>query len=288
VIQLDPRLGLPAAPSMMDREDALQALDQIVSAFGGTQEANRPPADGATTRLAFRSVVPSCVHRRLMRRTYPPLPTPQSMPGSRRPRRAELPLEALAEQRGEPASRVAAQMIATELEDKKDLHRARTSAAASAPTENTDPDRRAPWIEPFLDYKQWRAPMWGSIVALYGRYPRELVHLKDGWVGRRFPCRDVMRPRGLTGLDRSGRRRSATRAGVSGTACRPRSRAPAGGWQRHERLEARRRARWVDRAVGPATAGATVRTPVHTLPARASPVWLQKARNPLKQAGFVA
>lgn len=23
--------------------------------------------------------------------------------------------------------------------------------------------------------------MWGSIVALYGRYPRELAHLKDGW-----------------------------------------------------------------------------------------------------------
>ena len=55
-------------------------------------------------------------------------------------------LEALAEQRGEPASRVAAQMIAAEIEDRKDAHRTRGSAAASAPTENPDPDRRAPWI----------------------------------------------------------------------------------------------------------------------------------------------
>ena len=23
--------------------------------------------------------------------------------------------------------------------------------------------------------------MWGSIVALYGRYPRELAHLREGW-----------------------------------------------------------------------------------------------------------
>jgi hypothetical protein len=90
-------------------------------------------------------------------------------------------LEALAEQRGEPASRVAAQMISAEIADRKDPHRTRTSAETPAPAENPDPDRRAPWIEPFLDYKQWRALMWGSIVALYGRYPRELAHLKTGW-----------------------------------------------------------------------------------------------------------
>jgi|SRR5580693_771600 hypothetical protein len=70
-------------------------------------------------------------------------------------------LEALAEQRGEPASRVAAQMISVEIADRKDPHRRRTSAETPAPAENPDPDRRAPWIEPFLDYKQWRALMWG-------------------------------------------------------------------------------------------------------------------------------
>jgi hypothetical protein len=42
-------------------------------------------------------------------------------------------------------------------------------------------DRRAPWIEPFYDQQGWRTQMWGSIVALYGRYPRALQHLKDGW-----------------------------------------------------------------------------------------------------------
>ncbi len=27
----------------------------------------------------------------------------------------------------------------------------------------------------------WRRRMWGSIVALHGRYPQALAHLKDGW-----------------------------------------------------------------------------------------------------------
>lgn len=28
---------------------------------------------------------------------------------------------------------------------------------------------------------EWRQRMWGSIVALHGRYPKALAHLKDGW-----------------------------------------------------------------------------------------------------------
>jgi hypothetical protein len=27
----------------------------------------------------------------------------------------------------------------------------------------------------------WRQRMWGSIIALHGRYPKALAHLKDGW-----------------------------------------------------------------------------------------------------------
>jgi hypothetical protein len=33
----------------------------------------------------------------------------------------------------------------------------------------------------FLGDPEWRSHMWGSIVALHGRYPHELAHLKDGW-----------------------------------------------------------------------------------------------------------
>ncbi len=90
-------------------------------------------------------------------------------------------LETLAEQRGEPASRVAAQMVCAGIAEGKDLRRDHASISASPPTEAPDSDRHAPWIEPVLCDPEWRSVMWGSIVALYGRYPRELAHLKDGW-----------------------------------------------------------------------------------------------------------
>jgi hypothetical protein len=90
-------------------------------------------------------------------------------------------LEVLAEQRGEPASRIAAQMVCAGIADGKGLQRDHVSISASPPTEAPDSDRHAPWIEPVLGDPEWRSIMWGSIVALYGRYPRELAHLKDGW-----------------------------------------------------------------------------------------------------------
>lgn len=40
---------------------------------------------------------------------------------------------------------------------------------------------RPPWFEPYGGDRQWRARMWGAIVALHGRYPRLLEGLKDGW-----------------------------------------------------------------------------------------------------------
>jgi hypothetical protein len=90
-------------------------------------------------------------------------------------------LKALAEQRGEPASRIAAQLICTEILAGRDPKRTPATTLAPAPKEEPDPDRRAPWIEPYYDRQDWRAVMWGSIVALHGRYPRALEHLKDGW-----------------------------------------------------------------------------------------------------------
>ncbi len=70
-------------------------------------------------------------------------------------------LEVLAERRGEPASRVAAQMVSAGIADGKDLQRAQASISASPPTEAPDSDRHAPWIEPVLGDPEWRSVMWG-------------------------------------------------------------------------------------------------------------------------------
>jgi hypothetical protein len=40
---------------------------------------------------------------------------------------------------------------------------------------------RAPWLEPYGGDREWRQFMWGSILALCGRYPDELKGLKQGW-----------------------------------------------------------------------------------------------------------
>jgi hypothetical protein len=43
------------------------------------------------------------------------------------------------------------------------------------------PDDRPDWLQPYGGDPEWRATMWGEIVALHARYPRHLSHLKDGW-----------------------------------------------------------------------------------------------------------
>jgi len=40
---------------------------------------------------------------------------------------------------------------------------------------------RARWLEPYGGDPDWRKTMWGAVVALHGRYPRALAHLKDNW-----------------------------------------------------------------------------------------------------------
>ncbi len=90
-------------------------------------------------------------------------------------------LEALAEARGEPTSRVAAQLVCAEIEKRIGEQTGQAIVPFVETAVAPDMDRRAPWIEPFYDQEEWRTQMWGSIVALYGRYPRALEHLKDGW-----------------------------------------------------------------------------------------------------------
>jgi hypothetical protein len=40
---------------------------------------------------------------------------------------------------------------------------------------------RARWLEPYGGDPAWSREMWGAIVALHGRYPRQLEAIKDEW-----------------------------------------------------------------------------------------------------------
>jgi hypothetical protein len=42
-------------------------------------------------------------------------------------------------------------------------------------------DGRARWLEPYGGDADWRADMWGQVVALHGRYPKALAWLQEGW-----------------------------------------------------------------------------------------------------------
>jgi hypothetical protein len=64
MVQLESSLGLTTAPSMMHRQHALQAPNQIVSAYGRTQEdTNRPLAKDTAARVLSKSAVPLCLRR---------------------------------------------------------------------------------------------------------------------------------------------------------------------------------------------------------------------------------
>jgi hypothetical protein len=90
-------------------------------------------------------------------------------------------LKRRAERAGEPLARIAAQMVSQLAEHNPDADRTAASTPAVIEDDGLDVDRHAPWIEPVMGDPAWRRRMWGSIVALHGRYPQALAHLKDGW-----------------------------------------------------------------------------------------------------------
>jgi hypothetical protein len=83
---------------------------------------------------------------------------------------------------GQPASRVAAQLILAGLGGGA----SRTSAPAPgqrlAAGRHVEPVR-PPWLEPSDPVKArwWRSELWGSVLALRARYPRELGSLEARW-----------------------------------------------------------------------------------------------------------
>jgi hypothetical protein len=86
-----------------------------------------------------------------------------------------------AERAGEPVARIAAHMVSQLAEHNRDTELASALTPAVIDDDDLGVDHHAPWIEPVMGDPAWRRRMWGSIVALHGRYPQALAHLKDGW-----------------------------------------------------------------------------------------------------------
>ncbi len=102
------------------------------------------------------------------------------------PETVAVQLDELAANTGEPVARLAGQMVRAGIAEAATSGQVRPPRTRPAPdtvdmTEVGDPDRRAQWIEPLGGDPHWRTLMWGSIVALHGRYPTELAHLRMGW-----------------------------------------------------------------------------------------------------------
>ncbi len=91
-------------------------------------------------------------------------------------------LRSAARDRGEPMARLATRLISAGLSaSKREPAPPVRGRAREAAEPYLGADRRAPWLEPFEGEQEWRRNMWGAIVALCGRYPRELGPLKEGW-----------------------------------------------------------------------------------------------------------
>lgn len=89
-------------------------------------------------------------------------------------------LERLAHDADLPPATLAAQLINDGLAHAGAQGRLRPHRAP-APTGVADSEARPPWLEPYGGDPEWRADMWGQIVALHGRYPKVLAWLQDGW-----------------------------------------------------------------------------------------------------------
>jgi hypothetical protein len=92
---------------------------------------------------------------------------------------AAAQLEELAAAAGEPLATLARRFVREGI----------TAAASDGAVDTHGPlppqargtSGRPPWLEPYGGSRAWRAETWGAIVALHGRYPRQLQHLKHGW-----------------------------------------------------------------------------------------------------------
>ncbi|MFI4990558.1 MAG: hypothetical protein ACHQHO_06555 [Solirubrobacterales bacterium] len=90
-------------------------------------------------------------------------------------------LEELAQAADERPSTLAAQLVRSGLERAASGGKVRPRRQAPVVVRQAPAAERAHWLEPWGGDANWRAEMWGQIVALHGRYPRALASLKQGW-----------------------------------------------------------------------------------------------------------
>jgi hypothetical protein len=90
-----------------------------------------------------------------------------------------MQLDELAAGAQEPPATVAAQML------RGAVAQAATDGAVRplrpVPERSRARSARARWLEPYGGDPTWSRQMWGAVVALHGRYPRQLEAVKDGW-----------------------------------------------------------------------------------------------------------
>jgi hypothetical protein len=90
-------------------------------------------------------------------------------------------LQELAAAAGEPPSTLAGQLVRHGVAQAAKDGKVRPLRQAPVIVGAANTGERARWLEPWGGDADWRAEMWGQIVALHGRYPRTLAHLKDEW-----------------------------------------------------------------------------------------------------------
>jgi hypothetical protein len=88
-------------------------------------------------------------------------------------------LHELADATGEPVATLAARIVRDGVT--RAVKDGKVTPPAALPRTVATTDQRPPWLEPYGGDEQWRRETWGAIVALHGRYPRQLEHLRDGW-----------------------------------------------------------------------------------------------------------
>jgi len=86
----------------------------------------------------------------------------------------------LADGADQPAATIAGQMVRDGLAATAGDGRGAPGRLAAVPVAAGD-GGRARWLEPYGGDPDWRAEMWGAVVALHGRYPKALQALNENW-----------------------------------------------------------------------------------------------------------
>lgn len=84
-------------------------------------------------------------------------------------------LEVQAERQGEPVGRIVAQVMRSALAGGP------LQAAMRLQRTNSPSDSPPEWLPDYSRLGDWKAQIWGQLLALHERYPDELSELRDGW-----------------------------------------------------------------------------------------------------------